>query len=96
MSATSRTCYPGSIQSVHSSLVATTPICALPRPGEFAEALRDQFMAEHSAYYVELEEALMEATGFEADCSREHLVAALAQLNPDLPEKQVSALADAS
>lgn len=66
-----------------------TPTCALPRPGEFAEALRDQFMAEQSAYYVELEEALLEATGFEADCSREHLVAALAQLNPDLPEKQV-------
>ena len=87
----SRTCHPGSIPTAHSSLVATTPICALPRPGEFAEALRDQFMAEHSAYYVELEEALMEATGFEADCSREHLVAALAQLNPDLPEKQVGA-----
>ena len=80
---------------MHSSLVASTPLSALPWPGEFAEALRDQFMAEHSAYYVELEEALMEATGFEADCSREHLVAALAQLNPDLPEKLVLALANA-
>lgn len=56
--------------------------------GEFAEALRDQFMAEHTAYYVELEEALMEKTGFEADCTREQLAAALVQLNPDLPEKQ--------
>ena len=74
---------------MRSCLVAFIHICALPWPGEFAEALRDQFMAEHSAYYVELEEALMEANGFEADCSREHLVAALVQLNPDLPEKQV-------
>lgn len=56
--------------------------------GEFAEALRDQFMAEHTAYYVELEEALMEKNGFEADCTREQLAAALVQLNPDLPEKQ--------
>ena len=45
-------------------------------------------MAEHTAYYVELEEALMEKNGFEADCTREQLTAALVQLNPDLPEKQ--------
>ncbi len=59
------------------------------RAGEFAEALRDQFMVEHAAYYVELEEALMEKNGFEADCMREQLAAALVQLDPDLLDKQV-------
>ncbi len=58
------------------------------RAGEFAEALRDQFMVEHAAYYVELEEALMENNGFEADCTREQLAAALVQLDPDLLDKQ--------
>jgi hypothetical protein len=84
-----RTPQKAAVAQEHSEGMHPAECQAGSRAGEFAEALRDQFMVEHAAYYLELEEALMEKNGFEADCTREQLAAALVQLDPDLLDKQV-------
>lgn len=60
--------------------------------GEFAEAVRDQFLNERIEYYKELEDAIAgsaAADGMEL-CTREHVKAGLLQLDPDMADHVVS------
>lgn len=61
-------------------------------PGDFAEAVRDQFVAERQEYFVELEQKLLDETKQQPDCSRDQLAAALMKMNPDLLESQAPLL----
>jgi hypothetical protein len=59
-----------------------------PRAGEFAEAVRDQFMSERQVWFSELEQCLHDETLQEADCARDHVAAALRKMDPGMPESQ--------
>lgn len=62
--------------------------------GEFAEAVRDQFLNERIEYYKELEDAIAEnaaAEGMEM-CTREHVKAGLLHLDPDMADHVVSSI----
>lgn len=58
-------------------------------PGEFAEAVRDQFMSERQEHFAEVEQRIMDETLQQPECSRDHVAAALRKMDPDLPEAQV-------
>ena len=57
--------------------------------GEFAEAVRDQFMKEREEYFRALEQALLDATLQAPDCTVAQLAAALQRMDPDMTEAQV-------
>ncbi|KAL3145195.1 Translin-associated factor X-interacting protein 1 [Trebouxia sp. C0010 RCD-2024] len=59
--------------------------------GEFAEAVRDQFLNERIEYYKELEDAIANAAAAEGMdmCTREHVKAALRHLDPDVADHVV-------
>lgn len=56
--------------------------------GEFAEAVRDQFMAERTEQLAQLEQALLDATLQSPECTRDQLAHALMAMDSDLPEAQ--------
>lgn len=64
--------------------------------GEFAEAVRDQFLNERIEYYKDLETAIADAaladgTTISSDmCNQEHVKAGLRKLDPDMPDHTVS------
>ena len=63
--------------------------------GEFAEAVRDQFLNERIEYYKDLETAIADAaaadgTTISSDmCNQEHVRAGLMHLDPDMPDHTV-------
>lgn len=57
--------------------------------GDFAEAVRDQFMTERGERLAALEEALLDATLQSPDCTHAQLAAALMAQDPELPQAQV-------
>ncbi len=57
--------------------------------GEFAEAVREQFMTERAEALARLEQALLDATLQAPECTRDHLARALMALDPDLTQAQV-------
>lgn len=57
--------------------------------GEFAEAVREQFMTERAEALARLEQALLDATLQAPDCTRDRLAQALMALDPDLTQAQV-------
>lgn len=61
--------------------------------GDFAEAVRDQFVTERQEYFAELEEKLLDETRQQPECTREHLTAALLKINPAFTESQACLLA---
>ena len=61
-------------------------VCA----GEFAEAVRDQFMTERQEHFAEVEQRIMDETLQQPDCTREQVAAALRRMDPDMPEAQVA------
>lgn len=60
--------------------------------GDFAEAVRDQFVTERQEYFAELEEKLLDETRQQPECTREHLTAALLKINPAFTESQACLL----
>ena len=66
--------------------------------GEFAEAVRDQFLNERIEYYKDLETAIFNAAAADGTtistdmCTKEHVRAGLLLLDPDMPEHTVSGL----
>lgn len=56
--------------------------------GDFAEAVREQAVTERAEYFVNLQMALSEISGYEAEATRAHIVAALQSLDPDISERQ--------
>ncbi len=65
---------------------------ALLLAGDFAEAVRDQFVTERQEYFTDLEERLLDETKQQPDCTREQLTAALMKMNPMLQESQACLL----
>ncbi|KAL4444954.1 hypothetical protein ABPG77_004004 [Micractinium sp. CCAP 211/92] len=55
--------------------------------GEFAEAIRDQFLQERVEFFKALEDAIYEEAGYEEECSKEHAVRALLRVDLDMTEK---------
>ena len=78
--------------STHSSLVLSARMDpSWPSAGEFAEAVRDQFLNERIEYYKELEDAIANAAaadGMEM-CTQEHVKAGLLHLDPDMADHVV-------
>jgi hypothetical protein len=70
-----------------------TDAACIDRTGEFAEAVRDQFMKEREEYFKALEQALLDATMQAPDCTVAQLAAALQKMDPDMIESQVQSLA---
>lgn len=60
--------------------------------GDFAEAVRDQFVTERQEHFAELEQRLLDETRQQPDCTRDNLAAALLKMNPNLSEQQASFL----
>ena len=62
--------------------------------GEFAEAVRDQFLNERIEYYKELEDAIANAAATDGmeTCTREHVKAGLLHLDPDMADHVVSSI----
>ncbi|DBB03290.1 TPA: Translin-associated factor X-interacting protein 1 [Trebouxia sp. C0006] len=62
--------------------------------GEFAEAVRDQFLNERIEYYKELETAIANAAAADGTdmCTRDHVRAGLLHLDPDMADHTVSVL----
>lgn len=58
--------------------------------GDFAEAVRDQFVTERQEHFAELEQRLLDETRQQPDCTRDNLAAALMKMNPNLSEQQAS------
>ena len=52
-------------------------VCA----GEFAEAVRDQFMTERQEHFAEVEQRIMDETLQQPDCTREQVAAALREID---------------
>ena len=55
--------------------------------GEFAETLRDQFLQERIEFFSALEAALYEAAGNENDCTKEQVIRAVLETDPECNEK---------
>ncbi|KAL4448019.1 hypothetical protein ABPG75_005238 [Micractinium tetrahymenae] len=55
--------------------------------GEFAEAIRDQFLQERVEFFKALEDTIYEEAAYEEECSREHTVRALLRVDHDMTEK---------
>ena len=56
--------------------------------GEFAEAVRDQWLKERLEYFTDLESLLLEQTQNVPECSRDQLSAAQMRLDAALDQKQ--------
>lgn len=65
-----------------------------PFAGEFAEAVRDQFLNERIEYYKELEDAIANAAAADGMewCTRAHVKAGLLHLDPDMADHVVSVI----
>ena len=63
------------------------------RAGEFAEAVRDQFMQEREEYFGQLEQCLLDQTLQLPDCTPAQLAAALQQMDRDMTDAQARSLA---
>ena len=59
-------------------------VCA----GEFAEAVRDQFMTERQEQLAQLEQAVLDATLQSPECNCDQLAHALMAMDPELLEAQ--------
>ena len=59
------------------------------RAGDFAEATRDQFMQERQEHLTALEQAILDATLQNPDCTRDQLAHALMAMDSELPQAQV-------
>ena len=59
--------------------------------GEFAEAVRDQFLNERIEYYKDLENAIANAAAADGEdlCTREHVKSGLLMLDPDMASHAV-------
>lgn len=67
----------------------------MPRPaGEFAEAVRDQFLHERIEYYKDLESAIANAAALDGQemCTRDHVKSGLLLLDPDMAAHAVRCL----
>lgn len=62
--------------------------------GEFAEAVRDQFLSERIEYYKDLETAIANAAAADGEemCTKEHVKSGLLLLDPDMATHAVTAL----
>ncbi len=58
--------------------------------GDFAEAVRDQFVNERQEHFAELEQRLLDETRQQPECTRDNLAAAIMKMNPNLSEQQAS------
>lgn len=58
-------------------------------PGEFAEAVRDQFITERQEYLSEVEQRIMDETLQQPDCNRDQVAAAMCKMDPNLPKVEV-------
>lgn len=61
--------------------------------GEFAEAVRDQFLNERIEYYKDLETTIANAAAADGEemCTREHVKSGLLRLDPDMATHAVTA-----
>eukprot|EP00887_Chlorella_sp_A99_P004632 scaffold4.g4632.t1 len=76
-------------------LLQLAPHCGTGlRAGEFAEAIRDQFLQERMEYFKALEEAIYEEANHEEQCGKVHVVRALLVIDHDVTEKAANALAN--
>ena len=57
--------------------------------GDFAETVREQFLAERVEYFKELQRLLYVEASNEESASKQMLVRALCKSDPDMGEKQV-------
>lgn len=57
------------------------------RAGEFAEAIRDQFLQERMEYFKALEEHLYDECGHQDDATRLHAARALMAIDLEMTEK---------
>lgn len=75
----------------HNVYVTLTQMC-ICTAGEFAEAVRDQFLNERIEYYKDLETAIANAGAADGTdmCSKEHVKAGLLHLDPDMADHMVS------
>lgn len=62
---------------------------AIENTGEFAEAIRDQYLQERTELFKSLETAIYEQTNQTEDAKRSHVMAALLVANPLLSDKEV-------
>ena len=60
--------------------------------GEFAETVREQFLAERVEYFKDLQRLLYVEASNEDSASKQMLVRALCKCDPELGEKQVNQL----
>lgn len=75
----------------HNVYVTLMQMC-ICTAGEFAEAVRDQFLNERIEYYKDLETAIANAAAADGTdmCSKEHVKAGLLHLDPDMADHMVS------
>lgn len=62
---------------------------SFPDAGDFAETIRNQFLAERLEYFKELQRVLYVEAMNEESATKEQLVKSLCRVDPDLGEKQV-------